>query len=469
MLDTKFIKLFLQLNRKEKQNLKLWVHSPFANAREDVTQLFDFIYAKRTITAENTDRKLAFQYVYPNKKYNEQQLRYVMSFATKCMEDFLAYNEWQTNKTNTQLALIRNINHKNANLYTTQEIKETTQLINQQKLRNSNFFWQTYQLETERYTLQSKNKRYEDFNLQAVADNLHYYTIAEILKYACVAISYEQVSGKSFQFYLINECMALIEKETKLNTIPAIHIYYLCYKISTNGNDDLFQQLYKAVYAYETFFDESEMKDIILLTINYCIKELNIGKQNYAQHAYDLYLHALQKGYLLDKGELSRFTFKNIVFIGVKKLKEYKSVELFITKFQNALHEQYRENTVLFNMATLYVAKKEYKRAMPILQQVEFEDVLWNLDAKSMLLRIYFEEKEYEAMFSLVKSFKTYLHRQKTLGIYKTRYKNMIHYCEKIYKHIGVSKPKKNLLKNEIETHANLPEKEWFLEQVDLL
>lgn len=120
------------------------------------------------------------------------------------------------------------------------------------------------------------------------------------------------------------------------------------------------------------------------------------------------------------------------------------------------------EKTQFYLIWRLYTLQKEYKRAMPILQQVEFEDVL-EFRCKSMLLRIYFEEKEYEAMFSLVKSFKTLSSSAKTLGIYKTRYKNMIHYCEKIYKHIGVSKPKKNLLKNEIETHANLPEKEWFL------
>jgi len=469
MYAAKFIHLFLQLDRKEKQNLKLWVHSPFANAREDVAHLFDFIYAKRIITVENVDKKLAFKFVYPNKKYNEQQLRYLMSFATKCMEDFLSYYQRQQSEVNNKLAFIKSIAHKNADKFTTQEINDTTTFLSKQKQKNSQHYLQNYQLEIERYNLQSKNKRYENFNLQAIADNLHFYTVAEILKQACVAVSFEQVSGKTFQFYLIQECVALVEKQAIFKQIPAIYIYYLCYKISTQGNDTLFQELYKVVFDYEDCFDEAEMKDIFLLTINYCIKEMNVGEQHYAQFAYKLYLHALQKGYLLDNGELSRFTFKNIVFIGVKKLKEYTSVEHFIASFKHTINEQYRENTVLFNQATLFVAKKDYKRAMPILQQIEFEDVLWNLDAKSMLLRIYFEEKEYEAMLSLVKSFKLYIHRQKNLGIYKIRYKNMIQFCEKLFKNIGVSKSKKSLLKNEIQQHQNLPEKDWFVEQVVLL
>ena len=469
MLTTKFINLFLQLDRKEKQNLKLWVCSPFANAREDVQKLFDFVYSKRTITAENINRKLAFQFIYPFQPYKEQQLRYVMSFATVCLEEFMAYDEWKSNKEQHQLALINKMNHKNLSKFTAQEIQKVAQQLTRQKLRNSNFYLQSYQLANEQYTLQSKNKRFENFKLQEVSDYLHFYAISEILKHACVAISIQQVSGKQFAFYLVQNCIEVIEKESNFKKIPSVYLYYLCYQISTQGNDALFNELYAAIYKYENSFNESELKDIFLMAINYCIKEMNIGKNEYSKFAYELYLYALKKNYLLDNGELSRFTFKNIVFIGVKKLQDYKSVEHFITQFQHTINEQYRENTVLFNNATLYVAQKNYKPAMQILQTVEFEDVLWNLDAKSMLLRIYFEEKEYEAMLSLIKSFKLYLYRQYDLGIYKTRYKNMIGFCEKLYKNIGVLKVKKMKLKEDILQHKNLPEKDWFLIQVDKL
>lgn len=459
----------MQLDRREKQNLKLWINSPFANARKDVIALFDFIYSKRAVNEKNIDKHAAFTSIYPGQPYNEQQLRYVMSFATNCMEDFLAYDHWKKNQVQHKLSLIKNINHKNLNSFTQQHIKDTVESLHSQPHRNNDYYLQSYQLETEFYTLQSKNKRYEDFNLQAVSNHFHNYAIAEILKYACTAVSYEQVSGKTFEFALLHQCLELIESKPSYRDIPPINIYYLCYKISTSGSDLIFRELYKVIFEYETFFNEQELKDIFLLTINYCIKELNVGKQDYAEYAYQLYLYALNKGYLLDNGELSRFTFKNIVFIGVKKLKQYKSVENFIDTFQNNVNAEYRESTVLFNRAVLYTARKEYKKAMKILQQVEFADVLWNLDAKSMLLKIYFEEKEFEALLHLSKSFRLYIHRQKNLGIYKLRYKQMISFCEKLYKHTGASKNKKRLLRNAIDQNSNLPEKEWFLEQVDNL
>jgi hypothetical protein len=103
---------------------------------------------------------------------------------------------------------------------------------------------------------------------------------------------------------------------------------------------------------------------------------------------------------------------------------------------------------------------------MPILLSIEYSDTLWNLAAKFMLVKIYFETKEYEALVGLLNTFKVYLFRQKKIGYHKERYKNIIKFSEKLYANIDVSKSKKLKLKHEIEQVADLPDKEWFLEML---
>lgn len=469
MYSSKLVNIFLQLNRKEKQHLKLWIKSPISNSRKDVVDLFDFIYSKRSIYPNNVNREDAYKSLYPNSKYDDKQMRYIMSFATQCMEEFLAYNQWKKNNTQERLDLIININHKNLNAYAFQEINVLQHDLHKQPLRNSSYYHYSYLLCVEQYRLQSKNKRNEDFDLQAISDNLHYYTISEILKHACVCLSLEQVSYKKFNFYLTDQCIELIESNDKFKKVPSVYVYYLCYKISVAGNEQLFKEIHEAIYKYERHFNEGELKDIFIIVINYCIAELNIGKQEYAKYAYQLYLYSLQKGYLLDNGELSRFTFKNIAFIGIKKLKDFKSVENFIEKFKHMLNKEYRESTVLFNTATLCVEKKDYKKAMQILQKVEFEDVLWNINAKSMLLRIYYEEREYDSMLSMTSSLKLYLRRQKEIGIYKIRYMNMINFCLKLHKHVGASTNTKEKLLDEARSNSSLHEKDWIIEMIHKL
>ncbi|MCC6584588.1 MAG: hypothetical protein IT271_12865 [Chitinophagales bacterium] len=468
MHTTKFINIFLQLNRKEKQNLKLWVNSPIGNSREDVARLFDFIFEKRNIHAENVDRKAAFSYVYQDVPFSEKEMRYLMSFAVQCMEDFLVFYHQQQLEFQKELLLSSIYNQRNLRVYAQQQIGKADAKLLGSNLKDNDFYLYQFQFAVQQYTIQNKNKRYENFNLQSISDNLHYYFIAELLKYTCVSLSFQQISGKSFTFPLLDICLSQIKAGMYENVIP-IQLYYLCYILSTNGDESSFHQLQLLLKKDENRFTDSELKDIYLLAINFCIQELNAGKQQYAQYAYDLYLYAIEKGFLLENGELSRFTFKNIAFIGIKKLNAYESVEQFINDYKDRIREEYRENTVLFVRATLYFAKKDYKKAVRILKQIEFEDILWNLDAKSMLLKMHFEEKEYEAMLSLIKSYSLFLHRQKNLGIYKSRYKKVIRYILKLYNNIGKSKSKISQLEINLTEEKELPEKDWFLQQVQKL
>ena len=162
MFETKFIKLFLQLNRKEKQNLKLWVHSPIGNARKDVAALFDFIYSKRTINEQNASKEEAFNFVYHKRKYNEQEMRYLMSFAVQCAEEFLIFYHQQQEEFHKELLLASIYNQKNIPLYPQQQINKAADALNKSVLKNNDSYLHQFQFAVQQYNIQSKNKRYEN-------------------------------------------------------------------------------------------------------------------------------------------------------------------------------------------------------------------------------------------------------------------------------------------------------------------
>ena len=53
---------------------------------------------------------------------------------------------------------------------------------------------------------------------------------------------------------------------------------------------------------------------------------------------------------------------------------------------------------------------------MQLLQDVEFTDVYYNLDARSLLLQVYYELDEYDAFVSLVNSYSIFLVRNKAVS-----------------------------------------------------
>ncbi|MDB5228456.1 MAG: hypothetical protein JWN78_2649, partial [Bacteroidota bacterium] len=451
--------------KPERLGFRKWVRSPIANPREDVIQLTEFILSKRAVTANTMKREDAFAFVFPKKIYNEALLRYTMSYATQCLEDYLAYHNWKAYHANPAIVLTQTYNHRNLNTLASKQLENTQALLQQSSLKDSQHYMQTLSLEVEQYNLMSKNKRYEDFNLQKISDTVHHYVVAEILRYACIAQSFQQVSGKNTKFPLLESVLQFLEKGLYHNE-PAIQIYYLLFYLSGNSDDDKFNNLYDLVFENENCFKEHELKDIFLLTINYCIKQLNTGKREYAKPAFTLYLHGLDKKYLLENGELSRFTFKNIAYIGIKHLKDYKQTELFISKYNRYVNESYRENSIQFTKAALFYAEKQFSKALRILQQVEFADVLWNVDAKILILKMLFELKEYESIPYQLKSLKMFIYRRKDIGYFKKIHKQTLTYFDLLYKNIHTGKQKRNQLKQLILSEKDLVEKEWFLNQV---
>ncbi len=468
MYQSKFIEIFEKLSKPERIGFRKWVLSPFANPREDIQRLTEFVLSKRAITPATMKRKEAFAFVFPGKAYNEPLLRYAMSYATQCLEEFLAYHNWKQDPLNPAILLTQVYNHRNLNKLTAVQLETAQALLQDSPLKDSRHYIQTLETEIEHYNLLSKNKRYENFNLQSISDTIHHYAISEILRYACIAQSLKQVTGTSTDFLLLGNMLQLIEKGF-YNDQPPIQIYYLLLLLSNQPDDDNFRRLYVLVFTHETAFKENELKDIFLLTINYCIKQLNTGKQEYAKDAFTLYLHALDKKYLLENGELSRFTFKNIAFIGIKRLQDYKQTELFIEKYNQYINEDFRENSTLFTKAALYYGQKQYVKSMRILQQTEFKDVLWNVDSKILIIKMLFEQKEYDTIPFQIKSLKMYLYRQKNIGYFKTIHQKTLHYFEILYKGMLSGKLEKENLLSNISDEKNLVEKDWFLEMLEKL
>ena len=100
---------------------------------------------------------------------------------------------------------------------------------------------------------------------------------------------------------------------------------------------------------------------------------------------------------------------------------------------------------------------------MKLLQKADFDDILHNLDARRMLLRIYYDLDEMDALLSHIDSFKIFLKRQKNIGYHGVNYLNLINYTSKIIKTNG-NKKSLEKIKTDIMNEKNVAEKEWLLE-----
>jgi len=278
------------------------------------------------------------------------------------------------------------------------------------------------------------------------------------------------MSGQNFDLKLLPEILKLITDKNFSET-PAVMLYYQSYNaiehLQSNNivqSEESFKELKALIKAHWQHFPSSEIRDIYLFAINYCIKRLNAGNRNFIREAFELFRSGLKNETILEESVLSSFTYKNITRLGIA-LSENKWVVEFLETYKKYLHPRERENTWRYNLAFFYFQEKNYQEAMQILLRVEFKDVLNNLDARRILLKSYFELGEYKALDSLLDSFSRYIHRQK-MGYHRENYLNLIRFVKKIIDIRPNDKPALDSLKKEIKETVQLAKREWLLEKI---
>ena len=466
MEKSRLVELFLSLEKMEVKKLRKWVRSPFFNQREDVILLYDYLDKYRPFEKKNRlDRRYIFSKIFPNEEYNEKKIGYAQSFLLAEIKKFIAYQSFSENEVEAQIHLTRNLRKRGLNRHFESEWKITNELLQKQPHRNSEYHFHHFNLQNELYEYTNSLSRKQPKGLQEASNELTNYFIAQKLKLGCDQLSHQTLISADYQQDFLNKVLEFIHEKGTPNSL-AIQIYFQSFQsLSETATLEHYQKLRELLKNHNKSFPKSELKYLFLVAINFCIQQHNAGNPEFKRELLNLYQEGLDLEVFITHGFLSRFTYKNIVSIGIN-LKEFEWVEAFIYNYKNYIEEPWRESTFTFNLATLYHRKPDYKKAMELLQQAEFKDVFLHLDARKMLLKMYYELEEINALESLLDSFSRYLTRHKDLGYHKNLHLDLIRVVRKLLQTPRFDKTAKAALREEIESMEGLIEKKWVLEQL---
>ncbi len=470
MEKSNLVSIFRVLEKKEVRELRKWLNSPAHNQRQDVSDLYEYLMAGQHLFSEKQlEKERVFQAVYPDKTYSDAEMRQVMHFLLKAVENFLVYNELLRDEVRAQTMLAKVYRQRKLPKQFQKTLDGGWATLRQQPHRNHQHFENEYLLQYEQFNHLSTLGRTVPLNLQELSDSNDISFIINKLQVGCIMLSHQKVFKTNYTLGLLEPSLAYVDKHPTLLENPAIAIYYYTFKASTDSTkEEYFHALKERIKLHGDFFPLPEIRSIYLFAINYCIGKMNRGEFHYVREAFDLYKQGLSKDIFLENGQLSRFTFTNIVPIGLQ-LKEFDWVRSFIEKYQHFLDEKHRESFVQFSMAQLNFETKNYKEAMQLISRFDYDDILIMLVAKTMLLKMYYELDEFSALDSLIGSMKTYLQRKKVMGYHKDNYKNIIQYTHKMLKMAHYDKEQIQKLKQEIEATNPLTERKWLLAQLDKL
>ncbi len=127
---------------------------------------------------------------------------------------------------------------------------------------------------------------------------------------------------------------------------------------------------------------------------------------------------------------------------------------------------KFRQNALYFNLARLFFYKKDFKKVIETVREVEFKDPIYANVSKTLIMLSYYELYDEEALTYFSESFTAYMRRSKGISDkVKKDFLNLIKFTKKMSK----ARYDKNLLpkiKQEIMDTKQLASRPWFLEKL---
>jgi len=269
------------------------------------------------------------------------------------------------------------------------------------------------------YTDQLKGirwKREYGYSLQEKADNLDRYYLIQKLQLYCEMLNRNNLQQQHYETHLLEDIQALLTNNPTYLSVPAIKLWYLVLQTLLKSEDrDVFLALRLALQEEGHYFRSAERRAMYKYALNFCIRRINAGHNEYLQDSFTIYQEMLAAGLLHIQGKISHTDYKNIASSGIR-LQAFDWVENFIEQYKDEVGGGLADNVYTYCLANLYAASGKEREAMRLLQEVKFTDVYYVLSARTLLLQIFYDRGEWDSLEYQLKAYQLFLKRNRTIS-----------------------------------------------------
>ena len=361
---------------------------------------------------EALDKGNIWKVAHGNKKFVPLKYARLLSDLTKVLERFLVMEYSYDHETDRSIALLNIYNSRGLSSCIEPIIKGADESVRKKPHRDAGFYLSRYLIDEQHNNfIENLDRRDSEKYLSQTMESLDTYYVIQKLKFYASSLHYQKFLSIPSQIHFTDQVLAYAESKT-FDEVPLVRIYLaIIYTLQEKDGDANFDILRRLLSEHIHLFPVQEAEQLYAFAVNYCIRMVNKGDLSYVQKILSLYKQQLHDGLLTHTGAISPWEFKNIVTIALRA-KELKWTADFIAEYSPYIPDLDRENAYTFNMARYAFAAGKYDQVLELLGTVDYDDVFYQLDAKTTLMKTYYELGEYQPLQSLKESFRILLSRK---------------------------------------------------------
>lgn len=432
MNTTKLLSVLKKLEKKEQRSFLDLVKSPFFNKREELIRLGSYV-VRHIDQSRSLKKRAVWTNVFPDRPFNDQQLRLYTSDLFKLLEEFLSVTHFRQDRPVFHHELLRAYRDRDMKKQFDATAGKARRNLARQSLRDFAFLRTAYAIELEHYQFLGEGRQMDDAPVKQLNRLLDQQFAYQKLKQSCVFLARNAILEEGNEPAVLEEILNLLQEHPEQMEHTGLIVYFHLYQLLKGpAGVRAFDQLLRLLRRKAGFFTKVETGDILRLLINWSIRQMNAGQTEFIRRTFELYQEGIEREYLLVRGRLSNFTYINIMFSGLK-LQEFAWVEQFLEKYRAALEPAQSDNIYYFCLAHLRYEENRLDEAMKWLVRFDAKhDFFLYLSAQTTLIKIYYQLQELEPLESLLGSISVYLNRKRKIGYRKEAYKQMVRVCRKM-------------------------------------
>jgi hypothetical protein len=487
MKDSKLINLIKTFTLHEFRELELFIESPYFNRGRDLSAFFKCLKKYYPGFEDNFSEENFYEKLYPGKKYDKLKSKTLIhtlsSEMFKLCKEFLIQTGLNEDSHRREYYLLNRLREKRS-------YKEFEKILNNSTASNElpekggvlDFINQFYSAQN------SMVYYIENGDISKAVESI--LSQGECLAVAALIKGYQnhelRIAAKThnvnFRENLIDNLMSHLDSEGVLEVMkknndkfyPYVLVNYSAYLMMKHTEDHKYYfEFKKMVDEYYSLFGQSERFYLYAMLISYCsLQCLNDNTGIFGREQFEIHKRSVELGlYKNSENDIMDIVkFRNIA-LSAFSLNETDWFETFVNDFINELKPEYRENMRHFSFAYVHFGRKEFGKSLENLILVHDDFFYFKMDAKRLLLLIYFELGYFDQANSLIKSIKEYIANTKDLSEnLKDRERIFIKVVNELLK-VKESGNKKDIriLESEISKDIKLTLKKWLLEKMSEL
>lgn len=415
MQNSKLVQLFKSFSQSEITEFGKFVNSPFHNESQKLINLYTYL---KKFYPKFEDKKFmkeeAYSSMYGSDKYNDKKLRDRFSDLLRLSEEYLAMVNLKKLSRDEKILTLYEYKDRGLLLHFEKKFSEIRHMIGKSKVLDIQVLYDSFLIEAikgdfaEYKNLLGKRKN-SNVQLEYEVENFIKFFVTKMLLYYITMGNWAMHTNHKFDYKLYEPIMKFVE-ENKLNEPPILRAAYLMLKMEEDKNNEEFYFELKKLFKSEVNSFSIYDKTMVAVTLyNYAQKRYMEGNEKFSVERFEqIKLQLLYKTFSSVNGFIQREQYINAILIPIS-LNKTDWAEKFAEEYKDKIKPENREDTLAFASASLMHAKKKYGEALEKLAAIKDVDYIYYFRIKTLQAKIYFEQKDFEKLLSLIDSFKHYI------------------------------------------------------------